>query len=403
MECNKKNIDDLKSNFLFQISLASKELFHSNLLAWIITQQDEKDKYLVFRCFLNSLEVEINDSDTISELKVEREKNNLDLLINYKLNNIDNCYTIAIENKIKSVPTSEQLNNYDKLKELQANNTKKLLLTLLDPKIETKWTKITYKNHIIPFLKNLNNFTDLNPDLKFVTEKYIHFLENLDLIANSYLNNLESRNYDFYTDKCKDIKELRIHDLILKYAHNKISEIIKEQIKPLNDKFNKTVADSFDSLENNQIYISSSFTNSTGISDIKICIAENFIIGIQLQGESLRYNTEVKNNPKIKQDEFENFIEKNKKFARNLFKTKLWFVDRLKNNIPLLGNGNNEQLSITEGEDRAFCTYNKGLFIYLYKDIKDYNTKPIRNLVDFIVNEIQYVYQSIDEIRKCSI
>lgn len=391
MECNKKHIDKLKSNFLFQISLASKELFHSNLLAWILEQKVDNREY-VLKFFLELIGVKVNKSDKISELIILRESFNLDLLIKCKINNKESI--IAIENKIKSVPTSEQLKNYDKLKDVKTASTKRFLLTLLDSEIETDWSKITYRNHIIPFLSKLNDIPELNPDLKFVTEKYIRFLDNLDCISNNCIDNLESRNYDFYTDNYNDLKYLRIHDLFLKYAHSKISDLIKEQIKPLNEKFNKTFSESFKDLKNNQIYISSSFSNSTGISDIKICIAENFIIGIQLQGKILRYYTEVVD---------EEDIEKNIKFAQNLLINKLWFVDRFCNNNLLLGNGNSEQLFITTGENRAFCTYDKGLFIYLYKDIKDYNTKPIRNLVDFIVNEIQYVYQSIDEIRKCSI
>lgn len=31
--------ESLKNNFLFQVSLGSKELFHSNLLAWLLEQR----------------------------------------------------------------------------------------------------------------------------------------------------------------------------------------------------------------------------------------------------------------------------------------------------------------------------------------------------------------------------
>jgi hypothetical protein len=106
-------IKKLKDNFLFHASLGSKELFHSNLLAWILEQRNSKGEFEALRIFIKTvakLDVGIitDDNNPI----IAREENKIDLTIKWKEGNDWNL--IFIENKMKSIPTLEQLKEYDK-------------------------------------------------------------------------------------------------------------------------------------------------------------------------------------------------------------------------------------------------------------------------------------------------
>ena len=105
-------LNQLKSNFLFQASLGSKELFHSNMLAWILEQQNKDGEFKALRHFLKEVAklavgIITEDNNPI----IAREENKIDLTIKWKEG--DNWNLIFIENKMKSIPTPKQLNEYD--------------------------------------------------------------------------------------------------------------------------------------------------------------------------------------------------------------------------------------------------------------------------------------------------
>lgn len=88
----------LEVNPVFQMSLNSKELFHSNVLAWFC-KTFPKEAQEVFGQWV--------PSSTSTRHQILREKNNLDLLIE-----IPNLAPIVIENKVFAAPDDEQLNAY---------------------------------------------------------------------------------------------------------------------------------------------------------------------------------------------------------------------------------------------------------------------------------------------------
>lgn len=104
---SKEQVDTLRKNPLFAMSLSNKELFHSNFLAWILLDVDLTKICIKFREKLG-----INSKSKIND--VDREKSNFDLLIHCEKN--ENEF-VLIENKFKSVPSIEQLEKYtEKLK-----------------------------------------------------------------------------------------------------------------------------------------------------------------------------------------------------------------------------------------------------------------------------------------------
>lgn len=90
----KQMIDYLKESPLYAMSLGGRELYHSNFWAWLMR------KYPGFiNVFFENIETD--------GVKITREEKNHDLTIHTKNNKI-----YIIENKIKSLPSKEQLDRY---------------------------------------------------------------------------------------------------------------------------------------------------------------------------------------------------------------------------------------------------------------------------------------------------
>ena len=109
-----ESLAGLKNNPVFAMSLGSKELFHSNFLAFIFMHKSAGN----LRKWLYAKAVEETDK-TIEFDICFREKSNFDLL--FKIKGEEKF--ILIENKFKSLPDSEQLKKYsEKLQEKEIEN-----------------------------------------------------------------------------------------------------------------------------------------------------------------------------------------------------------------------------------------------------------------------------------------
>ncbi len=396
----------LKNNFLFQVSLGSKELFHSNLIAWLLEQKNKNGEYEALSIFIKTVakkDVAIITEENTPE--IAREENKIDLTIKWK--EAGKWNLIFIENKMKSIPTSEQLNEYDKKTDklhdttnrngLQRKIIKKFLLTPFKSDVNSdskKWDNITYQEDIITFLETIKALSFVNDDVKYAIEKYISFLNNQNkLLLWFNFNNTEDfklKNYDFYISKEMDeVRNLRLHDLILKLAHEKIGLLIKNILS--NDSTDQYRIFEYypkDEFKSGNIYITNGFSRSTGITDIKICVDAKQFIGLQLQGNSLKYITEVFGAKKLQL--------KNKDFAFNLLNDSLWFHNE--NGTLLSGKGRNKELVISNSGE-VFNSYGLN-FIYLNMDVSSYANNPIITLVKFIVNEIKRVIENIDKFKQ---
>jgi hypothetical protein len=208
-------INKLKNNFLFQASLGSKELFHSNMLAWILEQRNHKGEFEVLRIFLNEF---LNENMPVitnpEEIIIAREEKKIDLIIKWKSG--ENFNYVFIENKLKSIPTNSQLSEYDNvvrkysqgfatlkiegelLKLVRRKDNRKFLLTPTVSNLQTEdWAKITYKYHIIPFLIRIKELEFENAEkthIRIVIEKYLEFLR--DLVELLHYFNVDTENIE---------------------------------------------------------------------------------------------------------------------------------------------------------------------------------------------------------------
>lgn len=107
-------VKSLKGNPVFNMSLSSKELFHSNVLAWLLESKNESGSTKYAEALTKRFKPIVPNFEDYSILTVLREKNNFDLLIIYyntKKEKQDLEY-VVVENKFKAIPDEKQLNRY---------------------------------------------------------------------------------------------------------------------------------------------------------------------------------------------------------------------------------------------------------------------------------------------------
>jgi hypothetical protein len=291
----KKALGDLSKSPTFAMSLGAKELFHTNFLAYLLENQS-KDKKL--QCIQSKLKNLLFDHNGIGRVITWREKYSLDLVIlpapvidkNEQevdvlgldvINLISNDpFTIAvvIEVKLKSIPTQQQLDEYDlklssgitfelddtdqqtcddinykfmrlcgdvktpsikilseknkKAKEIEfTGKIRRILLGPTDPE-KTNWDYISWKNVVNCLVIESNKreilqyketellqslICDYRKSLESILEILRFTNDHVDKAITNCITTYQSY-YDAITHK--DFRDLRIHDLVGKYANN---------------------------------------------------------------------------------------------------------------------------------------------------------------------------------------
>lgn len=425
-------INYLKISPMFNLSLSSKELFHSNFLYWIYTK--DKD---VFKQLIRDI-CEIETSSWLdNNWQVKREKENFDLCIcqytpqsNQKgpKTKLNEDILLVIENKFKSLPTDKQLQDYDaKLQKHQ--NCKKILLSLTSPdeQKESSWEWVGY-DKIVEALYRIQNdranksFDDYERSL---IGDYATFVQSMITLTTLWIKKDEEPSSHFLLDYkvkeqgdsqeenndkiaetngdqyYKDAKELRIHDLYGKYRTIKLVERLRNKLKEQLKKINLPQGIT---LEPQMAYTRSQPILEVKISGIgeskddKHAEAESFLISIQ--GSQYRHAINAfcddpTNSKEKRKEESKNHIANNDKWH--------WFMDpghhpREDNYRCFFPKG---EIWADKGGQRIgnnYCGYagEGGLsYIYQYKKIKDGAT--IENILDAMVNDVVNVIEQLDK------
>lgn len=248
-----EEINRLEQSQLFNLSLSSKELFHSNFLYY---------HFKKYHLNISSIFQNILPNDYLGSFKkIRREFKNTDIFIEFE-NKL-----IIIELKIKSVPNKEQLQNY---KSKFGENNIYFLFSLIEPDFNLE--ELNWKRLSIEILNNILNklLIDVSDNYdKYLISDYLEFINNLhSLVFYKCTLNIND-SFNFYGEDFKVFKRLRIHDLFLKnkltYFKKNIDEIIKE--------------------ENLRTFFH--IVNGKGVLNVELQF-ERFYIGIMIDGD--RYN-----------------------------------------------------------------------------------------------------------------
>jgi hypothetical protein len=376
----------LKESTLFNFSLGSKELFHSNFIAWL-AEKYPSEIGKIFSEYIN--EAKPTDFSISPPL---REKENIDLIFTYKEGQM-----LIIENKVKSLPYIEQLTEYSKK---HNSNRSYLLLSLLKPNFvdnnneflvndSVKWKFLSY-NELSELLKKINPKESYD---KLVINDYISFIKNLSLLESILLIDWNNDLFDFYTGKISDdinFRSLRIHDFLLKHKYGQIKHrIIEEFQNIINDNRDFKIIKNGDWVDGNigDCYLEQGFTNSQGLVGFKFIIKKikrkcPLILGLQLQGNSFRLVVECPEG----------------KYALNaarLLKDKeFWFtfneVKEYQSKIEIKGKGQ-------KNNDKEFASFS-GRFFYKYVNIDNIKMIDLVMLISHYYLHIKNNFQEISNI-----
>ncbi|HAW58518.1 MAG TPA: hypothetical protein DCX03_05830 [Bacteroidales bacterium] len=259
----------LKQSPLFMLSLSSKELFHSNFLAWL-WESYPASMYDIFKEKLSS------HPANPYHVNVQRENKNIDLTVSF-----DEETVLIIENKVKSIPDESQLKDYhDKVIADDKAKIKKfnfILLAMVEPRFNVPdgWVYVSY-DVLINGLKNIN-FKDEYANM--LVRDYCFFTETLMNILKYYS---EQSTPFISKQQYEQLLDLRIHDIVQKMNYSKLASYVSQHLKD---------ADYLSLLVNESV--NSGFSNGTGIIEFKYRIKNNYMLGLQLQGKNLRYVVEV--------------------------------------------------------------------------------------------------------------
>lgn len=340
---NIKLSDALRNSPMFQLSLSSKELFHSNLLAWLAEDPDTRDLFVeVLKLFrLEERAEELADGIRNGTYMVLREYKNFDFCICEKLRNwkedseeeyVPGQVVLVLENKFKSIPYESQLKGYtnviNKLKEEAYNNKAKSLYYENNGEMPKKWSKKLGSQYQIQDVKCHFVLLTLNKDVcgldikngKFdiwhvvsyqeyakilLADKTKHFKHDIIRDYAGYVDKFceyVAKNLEVKTDKpwnkvlCpnKELLSIRMDDIWQKLIANLILSELRQRGKTeklvANDSKYVVGIKAEDFLENYQkgdVLVGAGYSRGTALIEIKIHLGSDengpWSYGVQIQ------------------------------------------------------------------------------------------------------------------------
>ncbi len=221
-----QTLNSLKNNPMFCLSLASKELFHSNFLEWLFNIDANK-----FIALIDDIAgTQLAHKNPAGGYVLYREKNNFDICITHKekpaKGKEKEVYDIVLENKVKSIPYKKQLDEYiSKINGLKQENVKFILLSLANKfpqkeEISEQWEIVNYellKEKIQSHYGTTNIYVN----------DYCDFIDYLHKFQESALGNVDSHLFA----QSNDYKPYRLHDIYIKMRCSNFVVKLYKQLK----------------------------------------------------------------------------------------------------------------------------------------------------------------------------
>lgn len=345
-----EHVEHLRKSPMFNLSLSSNELFHSNFLSWIWNCDQEAFKKIITFFIGKDFDIARGEGKSID---VRREYKNFDLSIVERDGDIEGRVLFVLENKVKSVPYIEQIEEYidkinlhnDKYNSQEHHKTPVTLLTLIDnfpdrDTLENKYSDddnialriITYSDYIT-FLETMrfDNYDYIRAD-------YCNYVKNLVALScfwrdkeyhwNQYFlgwdNNYRKldKSNKAYNYHFPAAEELRLHSLYHKLRSIQLCSDLKAV---LNEQFAESCNILSIAASDDPILIKSSkqggkykkredyfcrkqfllgvgygYSNNTPILEVKLVNQkDNYIYILQIQGAQYRHGIVAKHPTKV--------------------------------------------------------------------------------------------------------
>ena len=333
-------MENLLDSPIYNLSMCSLENFHTCFLNWLGNKYPQK----TLKLFSDKQVLNPNSIKFATQVSYG---NNVKLDLQITISDGDKTEFIIIENKLKSYPTTEQLEKYEKV---FAGKKATFILLSLAPitKLPNTWQYFSYHK----LEENLKlQFNELKDYDKYLVDDYTNVLSHL----TSAFPTSSSQMFDFYD--CTDLDSLGLKDIYIKFKTSELANCIQKSIK------------------SKDIYIGHSFHNKKGTIDIvKSILNDKFHIGIQLEKDQYRYFVRFGNNEDYSIRE---------KIAEELFAQNYWFF--------------NTAISTRGQKYKTFLGYNPD-FIYRYITLSDLFSKELENIsFSEIAQNVEQDIVSIEE------
>lgn len=377
----KLNIEEVKalqSSPLFQFSLGSKELFHSNFLAWLFELYPEESG----RALSKFLKDRTGD---VSVESVGREEKNRDLWIRFR-----NGQELIIENKVKSLPYLEQLEMYCAD---ATDNQNFLLLTLSTPpfssdgviKIENKngavveWNILTYSS-MSTIISEIRS-TIQNDYHRLILGDYETFIFSLSNIFTQHEASDDDLFASFHTSSESPVLELlqplRMGDLYQKLRYEAFAGQISKALKEILPEKEKVVLSDPNHYTENDgwINISHGMSNAQGMVTVSYVLTKGLYLTIQIQGGSYRHMVQG----------YAGYDKDSIRVATALKAKKLWF------NFAHIAT---PDMEYPRGV-KEFNTYSK---VDYYRSVQLPQKATVKEVANFVVRDIEFIVSNINAI-----
>ena len=374
-------VNELRKSPMFQLSLSSKELFHSNFLYWISQFNLEMFKTVIEQLFEKTGH-SLHLDEWYEDFNVKREYEHFDLCVT---NEGESTILLVIENKVKSIPNKAQLDRYCP----KSAKAQHLLLSLSTDFPESKemkeWVIANYQELACTLSEYVENRVGYEYD---IIRDYISYITNFHSLVEEWRVGARTVSNSFIP-KRYEFEKLRINDFYTKFYFSQILLQITEEFndvefnwKPIFGTDNKSTPPS-----KNILYVNSGLTNNNGFLEVKVKIERDIAILIQIQGEQYRRCVEYYHD-KEGSDNKHASLEKNIDWLRSDTRLNKFFVLEENGNLSVpypqsIGLGNPFRKMKDEYRN-GFCKYGNQ-FIYQYLKIKD---RTIDNIIKAVVEDV---------------
>lgn len=370
--------EGLKKSPIFNFSLGSKELFHSNFIAWL-AEKYPKNTGKLFSQFLKK------QNGDITIIKVEREAQNRDMCLFFA-----NGQELIIENKVKSIPNRDQLENYSSG---SSDNQNFILLTLVDPAFELPddWAKLSYFE-----LSGLMEiiYSDLGDSYEAgIINDYIFVITSLSKIFQNINVNLNDK-FNFYSVNKDDIystlNDLRMGDVYQKLKYQMLAVKVYELLRKVfpdekiffDDIINRFKDRSPEKIKDKAkqvgcFYFGCGMSRSQGLMEVAYVVKKGLFLTVQIQGDHYRQMVQG----------YAGYGKDAKKVASVLMEKRLWF------NFGQI-DGNPKEYPIGT---KVFNKYGETDF---YRSVSLSPEFTIEQVIGFVVNDIKVIKDGLIFINK---